>query len=79
VWAKTGRRLTGSSQHDVRAHEAGQGTLVGGHTYILKDKSTVQEEEVVGVWAEGRGQGHVQGGVSCGSKGTANVDQRALD
>ena len=46
--------LTGSSQHDVGALEAGEGTLVGGHTYVLKDEGTVQEEEVVGVGAEGR-------------------------
>lgn len=46
--------LTSSSQHDVRAHEAGQGALVGGYTNILKDEGAMQEVEVVGVGAEGR-------------------------
>ncbi len=46
--------LTGSSQHVAGACEAGEGTLVGGHTNILKDEGTVQEEEVIGVWGEGR-------------------------
>ncbi len=48
------KALTGSSQHVVGVCEAGEGTLVGGHTNILKDEGTVQEEEVVGVWGEGR-------------------------
>ena len=45
---------TSSSQHVVGVCKAGEGTLVGGHTNILKDEGTVQEEEVVGVWGEGR-------------------------
>ncbi len=46
--------LTSSSQHDVRALEAGEGTLVGSDTEILKDESTSEEVEVVGVGDKGR-------------------------
>ena len=59
----TNQMLTSSSKPDVGAGEAVQGTLVGCDTHILKDEGTVQEEQVVHVWAEGRGQGGVQGKV----------------
>ena len=45
--------LTSSSQHDVRALEAGEGTLVGSHTEVLKDEGTSQEVQVVGVRDKG--------------------------
>lgn len=48
------RSLTSSSHHDVRALEAGQSTLVGGHTEVLKDEGAVQEEQVIDIGGEGR-------------------------
>lgn len=40
------QKLTSSSQHDARAVEADQGTLVGSHT---GDESTRKEVKLIGV------------------------------
>ena len=45
---------TSSGQHEVRALEAGESTLVGGHTKVLKDEGASQEVQVVDVGDEGR-------------------------
>ncbi len=70
--------LTSSSQHDVRTLEAGEGTLVGGHTEVLKNEGASQEVQVVAVRDKGRGQGSVQSCIGCSTEGITNVDQGAL-
>ena len=53
--------------------------MVGGHTKVLEDESTVEEEELIAVGAEGGVEGHVQSGIGGGGKCRADVDEGLRD
>ena len=72
------QKPTGSSCQNVFALNEGCSALVGGHTEVLKDEGTVQEEEVIGIWAEWGGEVHAKSCIGSSSECRANVDQRAL-